>query len=406
MTDLIREISQTVGRNKLRMALTGFAVAWGVFMLIVLLGIAQGVVNEFEDKMLGRDNYLLTIWGGQTEKVWKGLKEGRTITLEEKDLGDIGRNGSVPARAVSASIGNDTVVFSANNMTLTGGYYGASPESMYYDDINMSAGRFINNRDMQQRRRAIVIESDDARRIFGSDSAAVGKIMTGMGLAWTVTGVYAHRWRSTVYVPYSTAAALAANADEVESIDVELGGVSTKVEGREAEQAVRETLAQNHSFDPEDKNAIWVWNRFLNNLEAVEVLNILVMTMWIIGILTLLTGIVGVSNIMFVSVRERKHEIGIRRAIGARPRSILTQVVWESVAITILFGYIGIVAGTIVNGIISTMTKGMDIMRDPGVTLSTALQVTVVLVAAGAIAGLFPAIKATKVRPVEALRDE
>ena len=165
-------------------------------------------------------------------------------------------------------------------------------------------------------------------------------------------------------------------------------------------------MASAHNYAKDDNSGVYIANRFLNYLSAITATNILSIAVWLIGLLTLLSGIVGVSNIMFVSVRERTHEIGIRRAIGAKPRSILTQIVAESVAITTIFGYIGVVFGTAITALISKIFTDVDVLQNPTVDLSTAFNVTIVLIIAGAFAGLFPAIKATKVKPVEALRDE
>ncbi len=182
--------------------------------------------------------------------------------------------------------------------------------------------------------------------------------------------------------------------------------ISTLEEGEQAEKEIRATLARSHSFNPHDNNAVWIWNAFTQNITARRGLGYLDLAVWLIGLFTLLTGIVGVSNIMFVSVRERTHEIGIRRALGAKPRSILGQVVAESVAITSLFGYIGLVAGMVVLQIIDMLIGNSNDFKDPTVDVAMALKVTLALVVAGTMAGLFPAIKATKVKPVEALRDE
>ncbi|MBP3537107.1 MAG: ABC transporter permease, partial [Muribaculaceae bacterium] len=161
-----------------------------------------------------------------------------------------------------------------------------------------------------------------------------------------------------------------------------------------------------HQFAAEDQSAVWTWNRFESYLQGKQGNRYLELAVWIIGVLTLLTGIVGVSNIMFVSVRERTHEIGIRRAIGAKPRAILSQVIAESVGMTTLFGYIGIVAGMIVLQIVDVLTKDVEGFTNPTVDISIAVKVTLALIIAGALAGLFPALNAIKVKPVEALRDE
>lgn len=200
--------------------------------------------------------------------------------------------------------------------------------------------------------------------------------------------------------------ALSGSNGRVSTINVLAPDMKTQEDADAAEKLVKTTLAREHEFDPTDSGGVYIWNRFTGYLQGMTAMTILEMAIWIIGILTMLTGIVGVSNIMFVSVKERTHEIGIRRAIGAKPRSILIQIITESVALTALFGYIGIFFGMLVLAALAKAFTGMDFIRDPSVTLSIAVEVTVVLVVAGAFAGLFPALKATKVKPVEALRDE
>ena len=191
--------------------------------------------------------------------------------------------------------------------------------------------------------------------------------------------------------------------------------VSTLDESDRAEQGFRSTLGRQHTFADDDSGSLWIWNRFSDYLRSSTAMGAIGMAVWVIGLLTMLSGIVGVSNIMFVSVRERTHEIGVRRAIGAKPASILRQIILESVAITTLFGYIGIVLGVLVSQGIAALVSGSggmgpggkdEILKDPTVDISIAIQVTVVLIIAGALAGLFPALKSLKIKPVEALRDE
>ena len=389
------------------MSLTGFAVAWGIFMLIVLLSLAGGLVHSFESNMMTRNNNSLNVWGGWTTRAWHGLKEGRPIQLKERDAAAVEAEPTAPVKQVMTELRNDTVKFYGPVEVLTGGYVGVEPENQEFADLEIVAGRYINAIDNRERRHSLVIRDTEAERIFGSPENALGKTMRAQGLAWTVVGVYNHRWRSETYIPHSTAAALMGFSGDVNSLNVELTGVSTEEEGTRAEEAVRRALAEQHEFDPEDNNAVWINNRFNQSISAAQGMKILMYTMWAIGILTLLSGVEGVSNIMFVSVRERTHEIGIRRALGARPRNILLQIVLESVAITTIFGYIGIVLGTVVMGIINhVIGNSLEMLQNPTVDLATAFEVTGVLIVAGALAGLFPAIKATKVRPVEALRDE
>ena len=271
----------------------------------------------------------------------------------------------------------------------------------------MKYGRFINDLDISEARRVMVLADNQATLLFGNDADALGKTVSSMGLAWTVVGIYSHRWNRSTYAPYTTYKAVTGNNDYAYQLDATVEGLTDEASGDAVEEAIRASLAAQHNFAPDDANAIWTWNRFNDYLRGQRGNNILRLAVWIIGLLTLLTGIVGVSNIMFVSVRERTHEIGIRRAIGAKPRSIVLQVITESIAVTGLFGYIGVFLGIVVlqfiNHFVGDSTEGF---RNPTVDLSMALQVTVALIVAGAIAGLFPAIKATKVKPVEALRDE
>jgi putative ABC transport system permease protein len=272
--------------------------------------------------------------------------------------------------------------------------------------LNKLYGRYISDKDNEEQRKVIVLSEKNANMLFGSVEAAIGQRVSAMGLSWLVVGVYSRDWGNESYIPFTTALALNGGDGYINQINIIGKDLATEEDGERLEQDVRNTLAASHSFDPEDTKAVGIWNRFSNSLQAQTGMNILVIATWIIGLMTMLSGIIGVSNIMFVSVKERTHEIGIRRAIGAKPRSIMTQVIAESVSITTLFGYIGIVLGVIVTEIIASGIGDVDALRDPRIDLSIAFEVTFVLIIAGGLAGLFPAIKATKVKPVEALRDE
>lgn len=406
MLDLIREISQTLRNNRLRTVLTGISVAWGIFMLIILLGAARGVKNYFEESTSEQINNMISVWSGTTSKPYKGYQDGRYITLKQADGDALMHNNKGLVSSVAPFASNDTATISTALDVCTGGFQAVFPEASGSDRVTIKHGRFINRPDVSGARRVMVLHERNARLLFGSDSIALGKTVKCMDLAWTIVGIYSHRWRSQAYVPYSTYKKVTGNNDEAYQLDIIVDGLTTEAEGHAAERAVRNTLAQQHEFAPDDNSAVWTWNRFNSYLKNRQANVYLEMAVWIIGILTLLTGIVGVSNIMFVSVRERIHEIGIRRAIGAKPRSILCQVITESVALTALFGYIGVFAGMVVLQVISLYTQGVKGFSNPTVDVSIAVKVTVALVLAGALAGLFPALKATKVKPVEALRDE
>lgn len=406
MFDLFREIAQTLRHNKLRTALTGFAVAWGIFMLIVLLGMSRGVFNSFSSFANAESSAVINVWPGYTTKPYKGYKEGRSISLKETDKETIERRNTHYVENVRATLVMDSSKVSTSRDYLGSSVYGHYPGEDKRAKLKIIDGRFLNQRDLELKRKVIVLEQKNARLLFGDDKKAVGQRVEAFSQSWLVVGVYAHDWESGSYIPFTTAMGIRGGDGTVSELMVNIKNVSNVDEGTEAETGVRHTLAKAHDYSTDDDGGVYVWNRFNNYLTNMEGLNILSMAVWIIGLLTMLSGIVGVSNIMFVSVRERTHEIGIRRAIGAKPRSIWLQIVAESVAITTLFGYIGIVAGTLITAVISVMTEGTQFLKDPTVNLSIAIEVTIVLIIAGALAGLFPAIKATKVKPVEALRNE
>ena len=406
MLDLIREIGQTLRNNKLRTALTGISVAWGIFMLIILLGAARGVTNYFDESMGSNPTNVISIWGGRTSKPYKGYKDGRWIELKEGDAAAIVNDNPGHVSRVSPFASADPAKIKTSRDAISG-FEAVFPDAIRTKKLTMKYGRFINDLDISEARRVMVLADNQATLLFGNDADALGKTVSSMGLAWTVVGIYSHRWNRSTYAPYTTYKAVTGNNDYAYQLDATVEGLTDEASGDAVEEAIRASLAAQHNFAPDDANAIWTWNRFNDYLRGQRGNNILRLAVWIIGLLTLLTGIVGVSNIMFVSVRERTHEIGIRRAIGAKPRSIVLQVITESIAVTGLFGYIGVFLGIVVlqfiNHFVGDSTEGF---RNPTVDLSMALQVTVALIVAGAIAGLFPAIKATKVKPVEALRDE
>ncbi len=406
MFDLFNEILQTLSHNKLRTALTGLAVAWGIFMLIVLLGVARGVTNSFESNMMGPGSKSIQIWGGNTSKPYGGYREGRRIRMSDGDPEDIARSNARRISDVSSVIYGEAQLTRSPKASMTIEYTGMYPSSFAQERYSMVSGRYINDKDMADQAHVIVLAEDNVPVLFPGGDDPLGQYVSIKGISFKVVGVYHANWGRDNIIPYTTARTMAASKDEVGSIKVSLGDVTTEADGEEAEQSVRRTLARNHTFDPDDTGALWVNNRFTQGLQAQSGMNILNMSVWVLGLLTLLSGIVGISNIMFVSVRERAHEIGVRRAIGARPGSILVQVITESVAITTLFGYIGIVMGTALTQVIGMATAESGVLENPTVNLSLAFEVTMVLIVAGALAGLFPALKAIKVKPVEALRDE
>lgn len=408
MFDLINEILQTLRHNKLRTALTGFAVAWGIFMLIVLLGMGNGVTNSFRENALAPGSQKIKVWGGRTSKPYHGYREGRNIPLKNADLERVSKENGEFVDEVNSVIYGGSANMSSGKYSRSVSYTGVFPSQITTEgNIDKIHGRIINDKDMASRAKVVVLPLEYASQLFPPDGTkAVGQRVDFGGLSYLVIGVYEAPWNRNVFIPYTTAQMLAGNEDNPGSLNIMLKNLETIEDGDNAEKELRATLAKAHDFDPDDESALWVWNQFSQGLKGLSAMNILNMSIWILGLLTLLSGVVGISNIMFVSVKERTHEIGIRRAIGAKPRTILIQIIAESVAITTLFGYIGIVLGTVASQLLDMGIGDTDFIKNPTVSLTTAIEVTVVLIVAGALAGLFPALKSLKVKPVEALRDE
>lgn len=387
--------------------MTGIAVTWGVFMLIVLLSMARGVTNGFSENMKGRDTALIRVFSGMTSKPYKGNREGRYVRLKSEDMKIIPAENSRYVKEVTSNLYGGKSV-STPKAKVSTGYEGVFPSKKEEQRIdNLNQGRFITDRDMNEKAKVIVIPQYYAEQLFPPDGKdALGGRVECQGISFKVVGVYESEWNRTMYIPFTTARVLAADKEDLGTLSVSLKNVKTESDGISAEKGIRNTLSTVHNFDPDDENAIYISNYFTNNIKVGQAMVILDTSVWVLGILTLLTGIVGISNIMFVTVRERTHEIGIRRAIGAKPRKILIQVIAEAVGITLLFGYIGIVLGMVVTQIIAKVIGPDGPLTNPTVSIAIAVEVMAVLVVSGAVAGLFPAMKALKVKPVEALRDE
>ena len=417
MIDLWQEIYGTIKRNKLRTFLTGFAVAWGIFMLIVLLGAGNGIIHAFEESSGERALNSIRVYGGWTTKPYDGLKEGRSIDLDNRDLEDTEAyftdrveeaGATLYQAATDISYGPEYVNLSLN---------GVHPNYPEVEPVKVVEGRFVNETDIRERRKSIVLHRKSADVLFDkTHTDPLGKFVNAGGVAYQVVGIYDDEGSSepsSAFIPFTTLQTIYNKGNDVNSIIFTTKGLTTEESNEQFEADYRRVIGANHRFDPTDEGAIWLWNRFTSYLQAMAAMGILRTAIWVIGIFTLLSGIVGVSNIMLITVRERTHEFGIRKALGAKPRSILWLIIVESVTITTVFGYVGMVAGIGVTEWMNAafgsqnVDNGMfqvQMFSDPTVDLRIAIQATVTLIVAGTLAGFFPARKATKIRPIEALR--
>ncbi len=417
MIDLWQEIYGTIKRNKLRTFLTGFAVAWGIFMLIVLLGAGNGIIHAFEESSSQRALNSIRVFPGWTTKPYDGLSEGRSIDLDNRDLEDTETFFTDRVEEAGATLSQSATDISYGAEYVNLSLYGVYPNYTEVEPVKTAKGRFINQTDIKERRKVIILHQKSADVLFGkTHTDPLGKFVNAGGVAYQVVGLYDDEGNSesnTAFIPFSTLQTIYNKGNKLNSIIFTTKGLDTEEANETFEADYRRVIGANHRFDPTDDGAIWLWNRFTNYLQAMAAMGILRTAIWVIGIFTLLSGIVGVSNIMLITVRERTHEFGIRKALGAKPRSILWLIIVESVVITTVFGYVGMVAGIGATEWMDaafgsqTVDAGMfeaKMFSNPTVDIGIAIQATVTLIVAGTLAGLFPARKATKIRPIEALR--
>jgi putative ABC transport system permease protein len=423
--ELLNEIWQTARRNKLRTTLTGFAVAWGIFMLIVLLGAGNGLINanlKQSDRFLSSS---MVVFGGWTSKPYQGLKEGRDIRLHGSDMDITATEFKEHVDEVGAQY-NTSAIISLGQQYISATISGVYPNHTKINKVQMLHGRFINDIDLKENRKVLVLSNKQAKELINAQStmhnaqlaSLVGQFVKVGDFAFKVVGIYKENenGRAEVFSSYSAIKRIfGANTDDAGRIEFTFHGLPTEKANEDFERDYRHRLNAEHQAHPDDEDAVWLWNRFTQNLQMETGIDIIRTALWIIGLFTLLSGIVGVSNIMLITVKERTHEFGIRKAIGAKPWAILKLIIVESVIITTFFGYIGMVLGVAANEYMDatigheTIDTGLfkaTMFLDPTVGLDVCFEATMVMIIAGTIAGLIPAYKASRIRPIEALRAE
>lgn len=419
MRELIKEIWSTSKRNKLRTSLTGFAVAWGIFMLIFLLGAGNGLINAQLQQSTRFLANSMRVFPGETSKAYKGLKEGRSITLNDRDIlisnktygqyvDDVG--GRLEQYNVNINYGDNYVASQS--------LVGVAPTHPKIDKTELIAGRFINEIDMKEQRKNVVLSRSQAKELCKDYRSLVGKNVKISNLNFQVVGIYQDdesRNNTEAFIAYSTIKTIYAKGDDAGSLEFTIKNLKTQEDNKQFEKNYRASINNNHQAAPDDERTIWLWNRYMDNIQMNQGIAIMQTALWIVGLFTLLSGIVGVSNIMLITVKERTREFGVRKAIGAKPWSILKLIITESIIITSFFGYIGMVCGVAANEIMdatighTTVDTGLfkaAMFVNPTVGIGTCIGATITIVIAGTIAGLIPAIKAARIRPIEALRAE
>ncbi len=404
--DKFQEIYTTVRMNKLRTFLTGFSVAWGIFMLIILLGSGTGLEKGVKSLFKDATN---SIWvrSGQTSISYKGFQPGRRIQFTNTDYEDIKKNMQ-DIEYITARFyrwGNNKITYKNE--------YGAfniiscHPEHQYLENTVILKGRYINQIDIDQFRKVAVIGTKVEETLF-KDESAIGKYININGIPFQVVGIFfdqEERVLDLIYLPISTAQRIFNGSNQVHMFAFTTGDASVK-ESLVMEDQVRRKLSARHFFSIKDEKAVNIWNnvkfyqKFINLFTGIRIF------VWIIGIGTIVAGIVGVSNIMLIAVKERTKEIGIRKALGATPLSIVVLILTEAVIITSISGYIGLVTGVTVIELISNYLPQTEFFQNPEVNFQAAIGAVGLLIIAGSLAGLIPARRAAKIKPVEALLEE
>ena len=418
-SSLLSEVWSTSKRNKLRTSLTGFAVAWGIFMLIFLLGAGNGLINAQLQQSTRFLANSMRVYPGETSKAYKGLKEGRSITLNDRDIlisnqtygqyvDDVG--GRLEQYNLNINYGDNYVASQS--------LVGVAPTHPKIDKTELIAGRFINEIDMKEQRKNVVLSRSQAKELCKDYRSLVGKNVKISNLNFQVVGIYKDdesRNNTEAFIAYSTIKTIYAKGDDAGSLEFTIKNLKTQEDNEQFEKNYRASINNNHQAAPDDDRTIWLWNRYMDNIQMNQGIAIMQTALWIVGLFTLLSGIVGVSNIMLITVKERTREFGVRKAIGAKPWSILKLIITESIIITSFFGYIGMVCGVAANEIMdatighTTVDTGLfkaAMFVNPTVGIGTCIGATITIVIAGTIAGLIPAIKAARIRPIEALRAE
>ena len=412
--DRWQEVLSTLGRAKLRSALTAFAVAWGIFMLVVLLGMGRGLREGAESQFADDAANSVWIWGGSTSQPYQGLPVGRRVQFTNTDYDNLrklpaiehltgrffpGGGGRPFGGDVAVRVGAKTQSFDLRSV---------HPDHLYLEKTLMLSGRFINDADIVEKRKVAVIGWPVAE-FFWHTRDVVGRPLELGGVSFQVVGVFDDKGgddgeQKMIYAPVTTAQLAWNGADRLNALLFTVGGLSV-ADTKDLLEDVKAKLSERLRFDTADPQAL----RIRNNLEQYEsfqqIFWIIEVFVSLMGIATLVAGVIGVANIMMITVKERTKEIGIRKALGAPPRSIVGTILQESIFLTAAAGYLGLVAGVALLTAIAAMMPASDFFGEPRIDFKVALYANIVLVVSGAVAGFFPAYAAAKVSPVEAMRD-
>ncbi|MGK7397560.1 MAG: ABC transporter permease [Candidatus Cyclobacteriaceae bacterium M3_2C_046] len=416
--DKWQEIFNTIKKNKLRTALTMFGVFWGIFMLMLLLGSGNGLKNGVTKNFSTWATNSGFVWSQRTTMPYQGMQPGRYVRFTNEDKQAIqhrveGLEYISPRNNLGGWQGGNNVV--RKNKTGAFTIYGDYPQYQYVQKVDVYLGRHINRFDIENRRKIAVLGENVRKVLFEEDEDPIGDYVKVKGVYFKVVGVFkslrsgeqGDRDTQTIYVPFTT-------FQQAFNYGNRIGWFAFTVkegfESGQVEESIKNVLRERHKIHPEDKNALGSENLEKEFGQITGLFNGISLFNWIVGIGTLMAGVIGVSNIMLIIVKERTKEIGIRKSMGATPFSIVNLIMQESIFLTAIAGYIGLVIGMLllegVSMAIAQSGAEAEMFTNPEIDLGIALTSLAILIGCGALAGLIPARKAASIRPIEALRAE
>ncbi len=405
---LFREIFQSLNKNKLRTILSGFTVAFAIMLFTILFGIANGFQNAFENEFAGDANNSIFIYSGRTSKAVEGYQTGRRIQFDNELYQTISEEFNQDIEFITARVYKNVTASFANeksNYTVRA----VNPDHQFIEKSEIKEGRFINSLDIKNNTKNIVIGNLVVEDLFPNTNP-VGKYLDLDKIKFKIVGVFVERSEGSdsneariIYMPISTAQKIYGNNDYIDQINLTYNKSLSEQEAIAFGNNIVDRIKDIFFVADNDQSAVRARNRARENQEITQFNAILAILVLIIGMGTLVAGIVGISNIMIFIVKERTKEIGIRKALGAPPNSIIVLIILESIFVTAISGYFGLLLG-------GALLNSFDLrdywIYDPGVSSSLVIAATITLVIAGAIAGYIPAKRAASIKPIVALRDE
>ncbi len=406
-----QEIFETISKNKLRTFLTGVSVASGIFILIILLGVSVGMQNGIEKQFQNDASNIINIYPGTTTLEYKGLNPGRRVQFTNEDY-ELALSGKEEVEYKSADYQIWSRLISYKKEFGSYRIQGVMPDFQYLENASIIEGRFVNQLDLDNFEKNIIIGNRVKQDLF-KDESPIGKYISMGGLNFKVVGVYTDpggdREEARVYIPITTAQVVFGAGNRIRSMGFTLPKVDNYdqalAESNKFTAQLEKQLKAKLLVNPLDTSGIFISNNIENTKEIYLLISSMKIFFWFVGIATLLAGIIGVSNIMLIIVKERTKEIGIRKALGAKPMSIVGMVLHESIFVTAFSGIMGLILALGLLEFFGPMVE-LDFMLNPSVNFNIALSTVIILIIAGAFAGFFPAWRGAKIKPIDALRDE